>query len=477
MLLLAGSYGFWAYSIVPDMYVPGIAMVLLAALALEKAQVGGGRRWFVLMVLAVWGATMFHQSYALFSLVAAVVLYVHGRRGAAVVTFVGSIAMVGVSYVVAFLHQREYQDFVGFVLEYARHMQFTPYDKLQWATPIYATVGALRAWTFPEYFVRHDAVWQWVQEQWVMKLLLDERFLLRNVPPWLTLVLGGVGVGSVALLVVLFSLSLKRVHRHLRTRWAYLSLLGWAGAMAVLAFVWEASSNEFWLWLPPLMSLLLMGAGAEGRWRRYVLIAAGSGVAAATLPVVWLYQSADNDIYSVNKRYRLGLRPDDVLIAGDFQQTLALNRLYPTAAQELQYGLGRIAWRDTALQHALHRLAQPTATGRLILDPLIVMPHRSESALRQKLPGYDEGSTYRVLLRIAQFCMGLGDSEGGQMEFQSKAEGEQEVVGEREEELGLESAQQRERERRRIPLIGVVREGGGVVEFQVRSLPGMEWLR
>jgi hypothetical protein len=33
------------------------------------------------------------------------------------------------------------------------------------------------------------------------------------------------------------------------------------------------------------------------------------------------------------------------------------------------------------------------------------------------------------------------------------------------------------RERRQIPLVGVWREGGGVLEFHVRSLPGMQWMR
>ncbi len=446
---LVASYGFWAYSVVPDFYVPGIAGVIATVVAFEHFQQRERFGWLVVAMACGWIAAMCHQSYAVVLAVLVVVLAVERRWKATAVVALGSAMLLVSSYVLAYHSQQEYAGFWRFVLGHARYMQFTPYDRLQSLTPLYAAVGALRAWTFPEYFVRVDGVWEWVQKHWSMKLLLDERFLLRGLPPGWAVLLGGAGiVGSIGV-VLLFGDAVRRHRRRLWQRWGFCVLAGWALVMGVLAVVWEPSSNEFWLWSCPAVAILL--GGAQARWMCRLRPFALGLLACATVPVVWLNRSVENDLYAVNKRYRLGLQPEDVVLIGDFHQVLALNRLFPTAAQELWYELGRIAVRDAALLQALERLAAPGAQGRLILDPLLCMPHRSESALCAKLAGWQEERVRAELELLARLCR--GEPEAWAL-----------VGGE-------------PKPRRRIPLLGVRRQGGGVVEFQVRHLPGMQWMQ
>jgi len=446
---LVASYGFWAYSVVPDFYVPGIAAVFATVVAFEHFQQRERFRWLIGAIAFGWIAAMCHQSYAAVLAILVAVLAVERRWKAAAVVALGSAMLLVSSYVVAYHSQQEYVGFWKFVLGYAQHMQFTPYDRLQLLTPLYAAVGALRAWTFPEYFVRVDAVWEWVQQRWSMKLLLDERFLLRAVPPEGAAFLGGVGIAGSTAVLLLFADAVRRHGRRLWQRWAFRVLAGWALVMGVLAVVWEPSSNEFWLWSCPVVAILL--GGAKAGWMRRLRPFALGLLACATVPVVWLNRSVENDLYAVNKRYRLGLQPEDVVLTGDFHQVLALNWLFPTAAQELWYKLGRISVRDAAVLQALERLAEPEARGRFILDPLVCMPHRSESALREKLPGWQEERVRAELELLARLCRGEPEAWA--------------VVG------------AEPKPRRRIPLVGVWREGGSVLEFQVRHLPGMQWMR
>jgi hypothetical protein len=446
---LVASYGFWAYSVVPDFYVPGLASVLAAVAMLEGFQERERLWWLVGAVVFGWIAALCHQSYAAVLAVMVAVLAWERRWKAAAVAALGSAVLLLGSYVVAYYSQREYAGFWRFVLGHARYMQFTPYDRLQPLTPLYAAVGAFRAWTFPEYFVRVDAVWEWVQQRWSMKLLLDERFLLRAIPPEWAALLGGAGIVGGAGAALLFGDAVRKHGRRLWRRWAFRVLVGWALGMGVLAVLWEPSSNEFWLWSCPVVAMLF--GGVQARWLRRLRPLVLGLLACATVPVVWLNRCLENDLYAVNKRYRLGLQREDVVLTGDFQQVLALNRLFPTAAQELWYELGRVSVRDAALLQALERLATPGAQGRLILDPLLCMPHRSESALRAKLVGWQEERVMAELELLARLCR--GEPEAWAL-------------------LGAEP-----RERRQIPLVGVWREGGGVLEFHVRSLPGMQWMR
>ncbi len=432
------SYGYWAYSVVPDFYVPGIAAILGAGGALERLQHTGRRWWLMGVVLGIWLATLNHQSYAVFAVIATVVLLANKHPTEAILTASLSFTLLAGTYLLAFLSQQEYRSFWGFIAGYAGHMQFTPYDRLQLLTPLYALVGLVRAWTFPEYFLRLDSVSNWVEQRWSMKLFLDERFLLRHLEPFIAAVLGIFGLLAVLLLAGVFFRRYGEVHRQLRQRWSYWTIIGWACAMAALAILWEPSSNEFWLWVPPVVALLV--SGIQEKTQRWAIGVAGGFLLVSTAPVIWLYRSPENDVYSVNKRYRLRLSAEDVLITGDFHQVLALNWLYPTRARTVQFDLGRLEWDSPVLQQALRQLAHPQARGRLVLDPLIVMPHPSESALRRKIPRYTEEHVEHVLQQIAQFCSS-GDGT-----------------------------------RRRIPLFGVRRDGGGVVKFRVRQVPGMEWV-
>ncbi len=484
MVLTAVSYGFWAYSIVPDFYVPGIAAILWAAIALERYQQSEKGRWIAIAIGAIFVAALCHQSYAVYAVIATGVLLLNNRPRAALQLLTSCTILLVVSYTVAFSLQQEYQNFWRFVLGYTPHMQFTPYDRLQILTPLYALVGVARAWTFPEYLVRVEAIGEWVEQHWPMKLFLDERFLLRNMSEAVAGVLGSVGLVGAGLVVFLLILRVQWVHKQLFPRWSYWSLLGWAGSLLVLAVVWEPSSNEFWLWCLPLVALGL--SEARSLWERRVWVTAVVALAVATIPVIWLYHWPDNDIYSVNKRYRLRLHPEDVVIAGDFQQTLALNWLYPTRARVLQYELGRIQW-DSVLQDALHRLARPSSQGRLVLDPLIVMPHRSEIALRQKLPGWSEERITALLQQIVDFCRGgeaevrerVHDRIGEHWMAHRQSEILREGTGRSSAHHGWEEQEYKQhlgvQERRRIPVVGIRREGGGIVHFIERRLPGLEW--
>lgn len=440
MLVAGGSYGYWAYSVVPDMYVPGIAAVIGAAIALERFQETAQRRWLAGVVGCSWLAAMNHQSYAVFAVIA-ILLLLHARKRQEALSITSSLALIGAAYLLAFAFQREYQGFWHFVLGYASHMQFLPYDRLQLLTPLYALVGVVRAWTFPEYFLRLDTLASWVEERWRMKLFLDERFLLRGIEPSWAMMLGSIGLVAACFLLGLGIWAGWQCMRRLREQWGFWAILWWGCLMGILAVLWEPSSSEFWLWMPPVWALFL--AGAEARWQRWTVAGAGGLVLLTTAPVIWLYRSPENDIYSVNKRYRMRLTVEDVLLTADFQQLRALNWLYPTRARTLEFELGRLEWREPRLQQMLQELARPEARGRLIFDPLLVMPHPSESALRMKIPRYTEAYVEGVLQQIAAFCQGEGGAQP----------------------------------RRRIPLFGIWRDGGGVVRFQVRQLPGMEWLR
>lgn len=441
MLFVACSYGYWAYSIVPDLYVPSIAFTLLAIWFAEKAccdeRPAGGYGSITLSALSILVAALNHQLQALVVVPITLVMLLvrHGGRrvesARRAAVFFAIVGIMGFSVFYWFYKLSAHDNFLLFVRGMSAYMERPSQDHLQPLTPVYAAVGLTRTIVYPEYVLGFDGIYEAVQRQFPLKFLVDERYIIRDTGTiWLGVLtaLNVLLLGGLAFLSVLGARSIKRARPQAPGYWM---VVLWACSMAAVSVLWEPTSNEFWIWAMPALALVLtpLIAGKEKRWT-FALVFFLAALLVANAPIMWRYRSAAHCIYRVNKTYLERLTGSDLAIEAGYQNSNAAGLLVRSPATRHFCTLGAFSLQDSLLMEELRQTAE--RGGRVIVDPMLMMPTNVEcSYMEFAIRGSRRTQVADALGQLENYC-----------------------------------------ESQHIPLYGVVRQGVDVVPFERRRFHG-----
>jgi hypothetical protein len=411
------SYGFWAYSITTDFYVPAAAFALLAILLAELSFTS--KRPYMMLActaLAVLVSALNHQAFSLIVLPIAVGLLfcripksswnARMKRATMFVTLTATVGL-GVFFVSFLAADGGRSNFITYVQGYAGYMKLTPYDKVQWLTPAYSLIGIGRALVFPDYVLHFGPVYERIHNSFLLKLTFDDMYLVREIPKTMICLLVVLNAGLVIACVWLLLRVARSYRRRLPPPAGMLTLIGWIGCQAIFFSWWEPLSNEMWIWFIPCVGLLLSGAdvilydgrsNAILRWGIVLTLIVVNG------PVISKYWSGENDIYRINKTYLVHLAPNDIAVTQNFYQPKALELLVAPNSPRIDfyYDRGGFRFADSAFQAILRDIH--LNGGRVFLDPMLVMPERSETALFKYLSDVDDNRVEEGLIQLEWYC-------------------------------------------------------------------------
>ncbi len=420
MLSVGFSYGFWAYSIVPDLYIPAAAFVLLAVYWADTSPRAPASAVFVrltLAALAVLLAALHHQSHAVAALPIACVLLVARRRELAfgvralrAASFLGLTAGIGfLTFYSVYASSSPEAKFTDWVRGYSAWMNMLPYDRAQLLTPVYALVGIVRAIVFPEFALRFDGAYASVQDHFRLKLLLDERFLLQSFPPAAIPFLLAASAIAVALFGAGVLRGLRESIRRPPEAPGFWMLAAWIPVQAALFALWEASSNEFWIWLLPGLGLIgvalpLARCASKGAGRF-----AAVGVACLALAngaIVSRYWSERNCFYRVNKEFLSTLRAADLVVGAYTYSGSKLAYLMPVVVPIREFLLGSFTMDDAELAGHLDRVEK--SGGRIFIEPGLALPYPAENGLMQYQTRMTRADVEAELLELEELARARG---------------------------------------------------------------------
>jgi hypothetical protein len=442
MACTAFSHGYWAYAIVTDIYVPAIALALLAIASADRATTSTHPvRWLLLAALAAFGAVMHHQVLAPVIVAIAGVLAAaggssRGERFTRAALFAVPVGLgLGFAYGAAWFIARPQDGLSTFLLGYGAWLDRLPYERLQPATPLYAAVGFARAVLFGDYLQALPRAREALSALFALKLTFDDWYLLADLPRgllWALIPWSMIAGGS---LVTVAARGVWHLVRADDTPVGAWMVVAWAAMQSMVTVLWEPTSNEFWIWALPCVALF----AACAPWRvtsSRIPVAAlvAFALLTANAPGISRYWDGDGCVYELNKRYLGKPGEVDLVLTADFHQLRYFRHLYPCDAPMLDFPVGAFVLEDEALQRQLQRVADEG--GAVWLDPLLVMPADQELALLRHVTGTRPTAATRELLALERKCMEQG-----------------------------------------TPLFGVTRLGHDVVGFQRRPLGlHMEWL-
>jgi len=449
MMFVGFTYGYWSYSIVPDVYVPAIAFALAAVFFAERAchEPRAARAFGLLSVAAVSVllSSLNHQSHSLIVAPITLVLLFWARRDTPwkwriqrAAFFFALTGLLGfVVFFASYLLSRSEGGFVQYIRGYSAWMKMMPYDKVQLLTPVYAVAGILRTLAFPEYSLHFDSVYEKVHAHFSLKLLMDERYLVRNFPDPIVALLLAIILVLVVSVAVLVALAVRNAWRKPPGSAGFWMVALWLPVQTLFFGWWEPTSNEFWIWLMPCLGLLggglVMSAATASRWRAtpWVFLAA---LFVVNVPVVSRYWNANDCIYRVNKTYLAHVKSDDLVVSLYFTPINCLIYLHPNRPPIYERKAHQFSFDDPALSSELDKVR--TVGGRVFLDPILTMPDETENALI-----YYQGKARREqvdaeLLKLEAYCRQAD-----------------------------------------IPLYGVTRKGSEIIPFQRRPFGGyLQWI-
>jgi hypothetical protein len=443
LLSVAFTYGFWSYSIVTDLYVPAVAFLLLAVYLAERARTSGRPNVdIVLASIALLVASLNHQAHAI-AVVPITLLLLFDRSGSILpakrrriaLRFLLATGLLGlICYQAAFEFSGS-PGFLAFICGYCGTFKMLPYDSLQPLTPLYAVLGILRAIFYPEIALGIDPIFELAQRAFPLKVLADDRYLVRIYPAAAIAVIGSV----IAALALLIGVAIARVFRLMRLGPArppgYRMVLYWTVMQSAMFCCWEPTSNEFWIWMMPALGLLVAGPMFVHGSRRARRIHMMSVIALflVNLAVISRYWSAENCIYSINKSYSSLVGPNDLVLMANFYQTSSIDQVRMPGVRRFELVDGTCVDRDARLFAMIDTVR--IRGGSIFLDPMLAMPDRAELAMRK---WYRPGArgVDRDLIELEGYC-----SDNA------------------------------------IPLYGIGRKGGEVVPFMKRKFGGyLRWI-
>ncbi|HEY2955318.1 MAG TPA: hypothetical protein VGK89_08730 [Candidatus Eisenbacteria bacterium] len=394
-LLCGFTAGYWAYSIVGDVYVPAIALTVIGIAAfLAGITAPDGRRRALLGATATGAfvlAIAHHQSH--FLIVAGTCLggllilpprtIKRVRYSLGVLGLTGLIALAGYGAAYRLSYGREGPGFRKFLLGYAESFDPQPDQKRVTAGTIAnAGMGEVRAIFATNVVFRSERLTRAVQNRFPYRNLYPYPYLVRRLgKAALAIILLGMSAAA-ACSAWLLLLGLGRAFRENGP----LRVLVLAGLPQAVFFIWwEAISDEFWLWSLPLLAVVIAAGawGSVGRKRMLWVAVGGLGIS-TLLGAVLLFADPGNDIDTVNGRFLAEVRGRDLLLGWDGIQScgrVALAqprqgfRWFNVFARGFHWAPGDSAELDRTIESTL------AAGGRVFVHPYLAHPPISNMVL------------------------------------------------------------------------------------------------
>jgi hypothetical protein len=329
------SAGYWAYSIVGDVYVPAIALLVIGAgsfiRGLRTGQAREQWRHGAVAVVAFVLALLHHQAH--FALIAGLGLGALCMRGGlaprelrfnlAVLLACGAITLVVYAAVFRATPHAPGTTFRHFASGYVESFNAHPDQKsFSPRAAVNAAAGVTRAAFATHVIFRSAALTRAIQNRFPYRNLYPYPYLVRRLGP---LQIGIILLGLLAAASGLGFLLARGAWRAVREREEPFVLLLAAIPQALLFVWWEAISDEFWLWALPILAVLVgLGAAGEGRARRIVLTIAVTGlIASSWFGAIALFADPGNDIDAVNGRFVAAARNPDLIVGWNEIQSSA----------------------------------------------------------------------------------------------------------------------------------------------------------
>jgi hypothetical protein len=444
ILLTGFAAGYWLYSMITDIPIPATAFALLAVYFADRSFDDRPRGYIMLLLASftILVAALNHQAHSLvvIPITIVILLWRRGpvkRRAARAIVFFALTAVLGFSaFYSGYLAADTDSDFLTFIRGYQTRGKAFTTDRLQLLTPAHTVVGVTRAVLYPEYLLHFDSGYEWATKRFPFRLLAKYRYLTRNIPAaviWIALAISG------ALFMAWVFLTLRAL-RCLRARApdspGFWMVLAWIVVQGLFSTWWLATSREFWIWAIPCMSLVGTGLAIttlRGRLSSlpWVLVVA---LCAVNLPALSSLWSEQNCLYWVNKTFVTRLRPNDLAVSPRLRSIKELTALRASSGQVLERSPGGFSFDDPGVRSAVEAVRRNG--GRIILDPILVMPDPTEIYRLKYYLRSSQSALEAELLRLESFCEAAG-----------------------------------------IPIYGVMRKGGDVVAFQQSEFGGyLKWV-
>jgi len=251
--LVGGCFGFWHYATVPDIYVPALAIALVAMRVHERTGAATVARLLCLGLL-VSLATLVHQLYLFFGFILGVALLLEARtsedrlRVLSVFVPVCTLSILG-AYWLAFSTGDQVRtglvDFVRWSMGYARDGLWKPPSAL---TPLFGTLGAAMVVSKPISFLLEPFTAEIVGRIAQNRLIVEESFAATNgIRPGVGNALIGLTILVFAQFAILVGVAGRDWYRRQSMAPGDRVLLAFVLLYSLLALVWEADNLEFWI--------------------------------------------------------------------------------------------------------------------------------------------------------------------------------------------------------------------------------------
>jgi hypothetical protein len=354
---LALSYGYWAYSLGPDIYPFATASLIAALAAGYYATVNPRPACYALFGLLAGMSVLGHNSNALFVVTlggASLLLVAYEaslRRSVAlglcysagVLLAIVPLYAVALATVKASTPSEAYD----WLTAYAQsgewgHLRLSNFPK--------AIVGAGRAFIGGHFLFSLDSVRDWAEETSGGKSLREEVYLARDYPRVAAYALVVPIIAIAVALVALAANWITRRHAIERgPRTLAVLCLAWLVPVALFAFWWEPVNLEFWMaaWVPLFVLLALpLAAARSTRDARFDGITVG--VLLASLFIVNFLGSIVPQLSEENDYWRQRIAwyeqnatQDDLILANNHSETFYLRYFTPATVIEID-----VPWLD-----------------------------------------------------------------------------------------------------------------------------------
>jgi len=338
VLICAFSAGYWSYSIAGDVYVPAASLIIGGLYAVVKGITTDNFRsawhYALLSIFLFILAIMHHQAFffIVLGLFPAVLLMRRTSFRKILIFGIMTPLLVGLLttciYAVAYytLPENDTLTFLDFTKGYVTDFLAYPDMKniIGFKNIINGFAGGSRAFISYNFLFKSSQFAHYIQNKFPYRHVYTQVYLVKNTSFGVALI-SGICAGVVLVLgSILTCLGIFVAFRKRRTLFlVVLTVI----PQAVFFLWWEPISDEFWIWLLPILALsITTGARLLKKKAKLVLSILISCLLIGTFSTsILVFLDASNDIDQVNKQYISMLTEKDLLIG--FDEVVSNNRI------------------------------------------------------------------------------------------------------------------------------------------------------